>query len=145
VTFEPAAARTYELVSLSGQESVGLVRVLMSVDHPSPEIIDAVRGAVTWLESVKIEGIRVVRVQIPQGSDRAVEADADAPPIWARFYEIGTNRPMFVGRDGVIHDKYSQIERERRRGYAYYGYWPQKLLRKEYPAWAANWHVATGG
>jgi PelA/Pel-15E family pectate lyase len=144
-TLKPASARAYEPVSLSGQESVGLVEFLMRADEPSPEVIAAVRDAVAWLEEVKIKGIRVVRVNTPQGSDRAVKEDPDAPPIWARFYEIGTNRPIFIGRDTVIRDKFSDIERERRRGYAYYGYWPEELLDSHYPAWAKKWHVAAGG
>ena len=145
VTLKPAAARAYEPPSLSGQESVGLVRALMAVDEPSPEIIEAVRDAVAWLAAAKIEGIRVVRIQSPEGGDRAVEKDADARPIWARFYELGTNRPIFIGRDSVIRYNYSEIERERRRGYAYYGYWPEELLSKEYPAWAEKWKVSAGG
>ena len=106
----------------------------MRVDEPSPEIIAAVRDAVAWLEAAKIEGIRVVRVQTPEGSDRAVEKDADAPPIWARFYEIGTNRPIFIGRDSSrCATTTREIERERRRGYAYYGDWPEDLLERRVP------------
>ena len=37
-------------------------------------------------------------------------ADPSAGPLWARFYEIGTNRPMFVGRDGIVHDHLADIE-----------------------------------
>jgi PelA/Pel-15E family pectate lyase len=140
-TFAPAPARAFEPVSLSGHESVGLVRCLMRVDHPSPEIVAAVRGAVNWFNDVKLEGIRVVSVETPEGRDRAVKEDATAPPIWARFYEIGTNRPIFTGRSKVVHYRYDQIERERRMGYAYYGDWPEDLLRKEYPAWAKEWGV----
>lgn len=144
VTLKPAAARAYEPISLSGQESVGLVEFLMGVDQPSPEVIDAVRSAVAWLDAVKIEGIRVVRVQTDQGSDRAIKEDPGAPAIWARFYEIRTNRPIFIGRDTVIHDNFADIERERRRGYAYYGYWAEKLLEKQYPAWISKWSVPPG-
>ena len=42
VDFSPRPARTYELVTLSGSESVGIVRLLMSLDHPSPAVIAAV-------------------------------------------------------------------------------------------------------
>ena len=42
----------------------------------------------------------------------------DAGPIWARFYEIGSNRPVFVGRDGVVKYSVAEIEPERRVGYA---------------------------
>jgi PelA/Pel-15E family pectate lyase len=140
-TLAPAPARTFEPVSLSGHESVDLVRCLMRVENPSPEIIVAVRDAVAWLDSVKIEGIRVVRIDTPQGDDLAVKEDADAPAIWARFYEIGTNRPIFTGRDAIVRYRYDQIERERRTNYAYYGDWPRKLIDQEFPAWAAKWRI----
>jgi PelA/Pel-15E family pectate lyase len=134
-TFAPAAARAFEPVSLSGHESVDLVRCLMRVENPSPEIIEAVESAVAWFDAAKIDGIRVMRVRTPDGWDRAVEKDPEASPIWARFYEIGTNRPIFTGRNRIVRYNYSEIEPERRRGYAYYGDWPNKLLRREYPAW----------
>ena len=38
--------------------------------------------------------------------------DASAPPIWARHYEIGTNRPIFAGRDAVKRYTLAEIERE---------------------------------
>jgi PelA/Pel-15E family pectate lyase len=66
-------------------------------------------------------------------------SDPAAPPMWARFYEIGTNRPMFVGRDGIVREHLADIEHERRNGYAYLGGWPRELLEKEYPAWRAKW------
>ncbi len=61
--------------------------------------------------------------------------DASAPPIWARFYEIGTNRPIFSGRDGVVKATLAEIEFERRANYNWYGDWPAELLAKDYPAW----------
>ena len=139
VTLAPAPARRFEPMSLSGHESVDLVRCLMRVDKPSPEIIAAVRDAVAWLESVKIEGIRVVEIDTPAGDDLAVKEDPAAPPIWARFYEIGTNRPIFAGRDAIVRYRYDEIERERRTNYAYYGDWPRKLIDTEFPEWAAKW------
>ena len=58
--------------------------------------------------------------------------------VWARFYEIGTNRPIYSGRDGVIKSSVLDIEDERRLGYAWLGTWPQALLAQEYPAWRAR-------
>ena len=37
----PQHGRTYELVSLSGAESSGVMDLLMSLDNPSPEVIRA--------------------------------------------------------------------------------------------------------
>ena len=64
--------------------------------------------------------------------------DQNAKPMWARFYEIDTNRPFFCGRDGVKKYALAEIEYERRNGYAWLGYWPESLLSKDYPAWKAR-------
>ena len=55
--------------------------------------------------------------------------------MWARFYEIGTDRPIFSDRDGVKKYALSEIGYERRNGYAWLGTWPHRLLETEYPAW----------
>lgn len=51
-TLEPAWARTYEPPSLSGNESVAIVRFLMELETPTPEQIAAIEGAVRWLRAV---------------------------------------------------------------------------------------------
>ena len=74
----------------------------------------------------------------PKGFERFVVEDPAAPTLWARFYEIGTNRPIYSGRDGVIKRSLAEIEHERRVGYAWLGDWPRTLSEKEYPAWKAQ-------
>lgn len=138
IDFRPRPARAYELASLSGCESVGIVRLLMSLERPSPEVIEAVEGAVAWFRAAEIKGIRVERredKQSPGGHDLVVVADPSAPPLWARFYEIGTNRPIFCDRDGVPKRTLAEIGHERRNGYAWLGNWPRSLLERDYPAW----------
>jgi PelA/Pel-15E family pectate lyase len=130
-TLAPAKARAYELPSLSGGESVGIVRFLMGIERPSPPVVAAVKGAVAWLENVKIEGLRVVE----RKGDRIVVDDPAAPPLWARFYELKTNRPFFCGRDGVVKYKLSEIEHERRNNYAWYVDRAAKLIQEDYPRW----------
>ena len=89
-----------------------------------------------WFESAKVTGLRVDNKPTPDGQrDRHVVADPAAPVLWARFYELETNRPVFMGRDAVVHYDFNEIERERRAGYAYLGTWPAKLLEKDYPQW----------
>jgi len=135
----PAAARNFEPASLSGRETVGLVRFLMSVEKPTPGIIAAVEGAVAWLRAVRIDGLRVEDFTGPDGKkDRRVVADSAAGPLWARFYELATNRPIFLGRDKVVHYDFNEIERERRTGYVYLGDWPAKLLERDHPRWRAK-------
>lgn len=140
-TLEPRPARIYEKVSICGGESVGVVKFLMSIDHPAPQIIEAVQGAVAWFDLVKLTGIRQVNKpdKSERGYDKVIIRDATAPPIWARFYQIGTNRPIFCGRDGKIKDSLAEIEQERRTGYAWYGYRPAELLARDYPAWQKKW------
>lgn len=138
VTFAPAPARTYEKISLSGYETVGLVRFLMEIENPSPAIVASIEAAVAWLAAVKLTGIKVVEQRdalLQNGRDRIVVQDANAAPSWARFYEIGTNRPIFCGRDGVIKYSLAEIEYERRNGYRWYVNNPADLLSRDYPAW----------
>lgn len=152
VTLEPAQARSYELPSLSGSEGVGIVRFLMTIDEPSAAVREAIEGAVAWFEAVKITGIRIeetVDETQPTGEDRVVVEDPAAPPIWARFYELETYRPIFSSRcelaacetDPFYMRRYSlaEIDNERRVGYSWYGDWPHRLLTADYPAWRAKW------
>jgi PelA/Pel-15E family pectate lyase len=55
--------------------------------------------------------------------------------MWARFYELETNRPFFCSRDGIKRFDLSEISDERRNHYSWLGYWPERLLEREYPAW----------
>lgn len=136
--YSPSLARAYELPSFSGSESVGVTKLLMSLDRPSPEVIAAVDGAMAWFESAKLTGIRLDRKPDPKGPkgvDLTVVTDSSAPPLWARFYDLKTGKPMFCDRDGVPKASIAEIGYERRNNYAWYGNWPQSLLEKNYPAW----------
>lgn len=135
VTFAPALARTFEPVSLSGYESVDVVKFLMGIENPSKEIIDAIESAIAWFLVSKIDGIRWTEKTTANGIERFVVEDKNAPPMWARFYEIETNRPIFTGRDGVVKYSIVQIEAERRNGYRWYVNEPNDLINKEYPKW----------
>ncbi len=140
-TLAPRPARAFEPVALASSESVGVVRFLMRLPTPSREVVAAVDAAVAWLRSVRIDGLRVERrtdPALPGGVDTVATPDPAAPPVWARFYEIGTNRPLFSGRDGVVRSSLAEIEHERRTGYAWYVDAPASLLSKEYPAWKAK-------
>ncbi len=137
-TLQPRKARSYELASLSGGESVKIVGFLMEIEKPPPQITEAIESAVAWFEEVKIEGKRVKVVpapNTPKGRDRVVVADPSGPPLWARFYEIETNRPFYCSRDGVPKYQLSQISYERRNGYSWLGTYAESLLKEEYPAW----------
>lgn len=140
-TLEPRDARAYEHASLSGRESVEIVRFLMAIERPGADVIAAIEGAVTYLRNNQIRGLRLVAKPdpaLPHGRDITAVADPAAPPLWARFYEIGTNRPIYSGRDGIIRYNLSEIEIERRAGYSWLGPYAAELLDREYPSWKAR-------
>lgn len=139
VTLAPVGARRFEPASLSGQESVGLVRFLMGIDPPGPDVIAAVEGAVAWFRATALYDIRIESFTDAEGqADRRVVPAPGEGPLWARFYGLEDNRPLFTGRDGVPRPALADIERERRAGYNYYGDWAKTLLERDYPAWRAR-------
>jgi len=146
VTMEPAWARKFEPPSICNGESVEVVSFLMSIDHPSTEVITAVRNAVAWFKESEIMETRVKTIPAPDlvtpylvsKTDKVVVHDSTAPPIWTRYYELKTHRPLFCNRDSKVIYSLAEVERERRDGYAWYTYAPQKILNR-YPAWQAKW------
>lgn len=145
-SYEAAPARTFELASICPQDTTEIVRFLMRQRAEDQRISVSIEAAVTWLRTVAIEGLRVERVPAPvvefprhrSDFDVVVRDDPMAKRIWARHYEIGTNRAVFAGRDAVKRYALSEIERERRTGTPWYGSWPEKLLTTDYPKWRAG-------
>jgi PelA/Pel-15E family pectate lyase len=138
-TLAPAWARKFEPPALASAETVAIVRFLLGEPQPTPEIIAAIEGAVAWLAARRIEGLRVEDFTGADGRpDRRAVPDPTAPPRWARFYELETNRPIFAGRDQIVRYDFNAIEQERRAGYYYLGEWPATLLAKDYPCWRAR-------
>ncbi len=141
----PAKARAYELPSICNREGTMVVLFLMSIDNPSKEVIDSVQSAVKWFDDSKIVGIRVEEFNTPPfqtplrllKTDRKVVQDKNAPPIWARFYELQTHKPLFSNRKSERLYSMAEVDRER-RAYGWYTYDPQKAL-DEYPTWQKKW------
>ena len=49
------------------------------------------------------------------------ETRPGAGPIWARFYDPQSGKPVFGDRDRSIHDDVNEISLERRNGYSWWG------------------------
>jgi PelA/Pel-15E family pectate lyase len=141
----PTTGRAYELPSICNDEGANVALFLMSINKPSKEIVNSVQAAVKWFEESKIKGIKVREIPAPEIKyplrvskiDRVVVQDQSAPPIWARFYELKTHKPLFADRRGVPLYSLAEVDRERRSGYRYYTYEPQKVL-DTYPMWKAK-------
>lgn len=139
ITLEPVKARSYELASLSGSESADIVLLLMDVDNPSPEVINAIQFAVKWFDKTKILGMRIENYTTEHGDrDRRSVADTHAKAIWARFYDLSDNRPFFCSRDGIKKYSLEEISPERRNGYGWYSESPRAVF-KEYKKWQPKW------
>ena len=137
-TFKPAKARSYELPSLSGHESVGIVKYLMTIEDPDVAIVNAIEAAVVWFQIHMLTGVRIERFDAPgtpKGSDIKLVAATDAPALWGRFYDLTEQRPFFCSRDGIPRRSISEISYERRNGYSWLGEYARDLLKRDYPAW----------
>jgi PelA/Pel-15E family pectate lyase len=140
-TLLPANARAYELASFSGSESVGVTLLLMDIENPSKEIIDAVKSAVNWFENHWIEGLKLNPVMNGEGKkDLVVVEDKTAPTLWARFYDLETGKPFFCDRDGIKRNSFAELGYNRRNGYNWYTEAPAKIL-KRFPEWVQKWNI----
>jgi len=152
VTLLPQKARTFEPAAIANQESAEIVEFLMSIKRPSRRVVAAVRAAVQWFTAAQIRSLRVDVVKAPAEkfqyhtatTDKVVVEDAGAPPIWPRYSELETHRPLFSGRNWNTVYSMAEVERERRTGYAWYTYAPAKVLKK-FPKWEKKTASAATG
>ncbi len=121
VSLVPVGARSYELASLSGGETVGILKVLMSLGNPVPEVRRAVESGIAWLRRSTVEAA-------------ALGKKGTRGPQWARFYEIETNRPLFSDMDGDRRFSFSEVK-VKRNSYSWFTDAPADLLNRDYPAW----------
>jgi PelA/Pel-15E family pectate lyase len=130
---KPAGARNYEPPSVSSGETATVLLFLMELPAPTSPEVEAVRAGAAWLKSVAVYGKAFGRG--PDG--RTLTSAPGAGPIWSRYYEIGSNRPIFGDRDKSIHDDVNEISLERRNGYSWYNAGPQAALDR-----FAQWNAA---
>ena len=149
ITLQPAWGRKFEPPSICNGESVDIILLLMSIKTPSKAAIKAIQDAMVWFKASAIANTRVKTIAAPllktpftiSKSDKMVIIDSTAPPIWTRYYELQTHRPLFCNRDSKVVYSLAEVNRERRDGYGWYTYAPQKALNA-YPKWAQKHHIA---
>lgn len=121
-TFKPKKGRAYEMVAIATKETVSILDFLSSLEDLDFSFQQQVKQGKEWILSVAIKGIAWGKK-----TNRGLPIVAEDSRIWARFYEIGSNRAVFSGRDGIIKYSIAKIEVERRTEYSWYGNWGQKL------------------
>ena len=135
--YEPAPARAYELPSYCPMESAGITKLLMSLPNPDERVKQAVHAAMAWFDKYKLTGLRIQRTgpwASMDGDTKLVE-DADAEPIWGRYYDLKYCEPYVCDRDGLPRRRLEDIGHERRNGYAWFGSRPAELY-PTYDKWA---------
>lgn len=117
LTLQPASARNYEMPSLASGESAGIMLFLMELSAPNSSAVAAVHAAAAWFEKTKLMDV-AFKNSGPDG--RHLIAAPGNGPIWARYYEIADDKPIFGDRDKTIHDTVEELSLERRNGYAWF-------------------------
>jgi PelA/Pel-15E family pectate lyase len=142
LTLAPTSARNYEMPAISSGESAAILGYLMTLEQPSADVVRAVHAAAAWMEATKLRDVAWGPAK--NGSGRTLLPSPGADPLWARYYEIGSNRPLFGDRDKTIHDDVNEISAERRNGYGWYGTGPARELER-YAQWARRAPTPGGG
>lgn len=133
VSLQPVQARAYELPALISSESAAVTLLLMQRVEPSDAVIASVEAAVAWFKQKQIKDTQMIR------SENGVQflQQKGAKPLWARFYDLNRQQPLFVDRDGTIVPGMAQLSIERQKGYGWYQSNAEEVL-KAYPVWKAK-------
>jgi PelA/Pel-15E family pectate lyase len=132
LTLQPAAARKMEPVALSGLESAQILKFLMTITNPAPEVVASIESGLTWLEATKITGLTKTK---GAGKTTYEKNPASAEIYWARFYDLASSRPVFPGRDGILYDSFNAMAAQNRLGYDYLSTLPGSIVTNGQKKW----------
>jgi arylsulfatase A-like enzyme len=103
--------------AISSPETVAIIKALGSIENPSELLIERIGAASDWLREVNISGYIWDQEQGEFRVDKAQEH------LWAKWYEIETNRPVFFAKESKIYYKVSKLKNKLRQNYEWYGSW----------------------
>ncbi len=108
---EPAWARAFEPPAVCAAESVGAIHTLLDVylETGDARYTSPIPAALAWYARVELR-----------------------PGVWARFYELGTDKPIYGDRDGKVHYRLDEISEERRTGYSWEGGYGVRAVKTRY-------------
>lgn len=119
-TLEPVWARSYEMPAYATSESVGVIKLLqrhrLHYDENAADIDTRIESAIKFLRELQLfnrewEGYYDPRKGKPFPTGR---------PIWARFYDLNTERPIFANRGREIVRNIKEVKPERLHGYGWF-------------------------
>lgn len=133
LTLQPSSARNYEMPGVASGESAGVLLFLLRLENKDSNVVAAINAAAAWFEKVQLHDVAFKAV----GDDgRRLVASPGSGPVWSRYYELQTDRPVFGDRDKSIHDVVDELSRERRDGYSWFTDSP-KVALEEWSKWRA--------
>jgi PelA/Pel-15E family pectate lyase len=97
---EPDWARAFEPPCVCSNESGGAMRLLVDLylESGDEKYLEPLPRAIAWFKRSEL-----------------------SPGLWARMYEIGTNKPIYGDRDGKIKYRVEDLSPERQTGYSWKG------------------------
>jgi PelA/Pel-15E family pectate lyase len=132
LTLQPASARKMEPATLSGLESSHILKFLMTITNPSPEIVACIESGLKWFEAAKITG----EMKTNEKGKTVFEPGAAGTEVrWARFYNLTNSQPVFPGRDGILYESYDAMVATNRGGYDYYTSQPGSIVKTAQKKW----------
>lgn len=132
LTLKPSQARQLEPAALSGSETAQLLKFMMTIPDPSPEVVDSIEQGLAWLQSAKVTGIAKVK---EGGKTQYVGNPHSKEVYWARFYDLQSGRPIFPGRDGVVYNSFAELAANNNLGYDYYSTRPGSIVTNGQKKW----------
>ncbi len=96
----PAWARAFEPPGYSSQSTARNIQTLIDLylETGEEKYLKPIPAALSWLDRSKL-----------------------SDGVWARLYEVGTNRPIYGDHDRKIHYTLEEISAERQKGYSWRG------------------------
>jgi PelA/Pel-15E family pectate lyase len=131
-TLEPAQARKMEPATLSGVESARLLKFLMTIPEPSPELTESIESGLAWMENAQIAGLRRSKVD---GKTAYLDDPSSSDIYWARFYDINSGKPVFPGKNGKLYDTFAAMAAENELGYDFYSTLPESIVANGQKKW----------
>lgn len=119
----PVAARKFEQISLVSSESAAVLQLLLDKgldkaldkEQSIPGVLPALCSGIAWLQQHQI------RDKIWQRHDTgSALVEKKGAQLWARFYSLPQQQPVFFDRDGQVYSDVNQLSLERQQGYGWY-------------------------
>jgi PelA/Pel-15E family pectate lyase len=127
ISLAPLGGRAFEPPALSTSESTKIIEFLFDHQANDGAIQNAAISGALCLKALLIEQKSWVK---DQNNNYQLITDPKSSGVWARFYDLNAERPLFGDRDGKIYDQIDPISTERRNGYAWYTTAPAKVISK---------------